>query len=509
MNPTFNLVEEAWIPATHREGQTVTLGLQDVLLQSHELQEISARSPLETAALYRLLLAILHRVFGPSGYDAWDDLWSAGRVDAQPLTDYLDVWYPHFELFDEAHPFYQAPDDRVKPKPPNKLILDLAFGNKATLFDHHTDAEGIALTPAQAARAVVAAQCFGLAGLSGIRGATFTEGTCTRGVIFLVQGQSLFETLMLNLLRYPTEDDVLVHRAGDRPAWEMDDPLTPARTRPLGYLDYLTWQNRRILLFPKQTETGIQIREMTMGPGLRMDKEILDPMTHYREGGYYGWKVQRFWEARALWRDSAALFKLHDKAYRLPQTFFWLAELIEEGFVKKSQTRRYMALGMSRPKNPAKVAFYRAEQMPLPLDYLTDEERVGRLEEALGLAENVRGQLWGATRTLARFVLVPEADQGEEAHEPHRDDMDALMTQWAVERDYWVRLEIPFRRLMETLPQDSDAAMIAWRETVRRTAWHALDRIAADLEHDPRKLKAAVRARGMLAGGLKKVLINT
>jgi CRISPR system Cascade subunit CasA len=504
MNPTFNLVEEAWIPAVHRGGQTVTLGLQDVLLQAHDLQELSARSPLETAALYRLLLAILHRVFGPSGYDVWDDLWSAGRVDAQPLTDYLDTWYPRFGLFDEAHPFYQAPDDRVKPKPPNKLLLDLAFGNKATLFDHHTDAEGIALTTAEAARAVVAAQCFGLAGLSGIRGATFTDGACTRGVLFMVQGKNLFETLMLNLLRYPTEDDVLVHRAGDRPAWEMDDPLTPERTRPLGYLDYLTWQNRRILLFPEQTADGICVREMTMGPGLRLDDDILDPMKHYREGGRSGWLVQRFWEERALWRDSAALFKLHDENYHPPQTFRWLSELVEEDFVDKSQTRRYMALGMANSR--AKVDFYRAEQMPLPLDYLTDEMLVGRLEEALGMAEDVRGQLWSAARTLARFVLAPEADQGEEGHEPHRDDMDALMTQWAIERDYWVRLELPFRHLMETLPQDIDAAMTAWREIVRRTAWHALDRIAADIEHDPRKLKATVRARGRLARGLKKVL---
>jgi len=507
MNPTFNLVEEAWIPAVHREGQTVTLGLRDVLLQAHDLQALAARSPLETAALYRLLLAILHRVFGPSGYDAWDDLWSAEQFEASVLNVYFDEWgdrLHRFDLFDAEHPFYQAPDNRVKPKPPNKLLLDLAFGNKATLFDHHTDAAGVALTPAEAARAVVAAQCFGLAGLSGIRGATFTDGACTRGVLFLVQGENLFETLLLNLLRYPTEDDVLVHRAGDQPVWEMDDPFTPARTRPLGYLDYLTWQNRRILLFPEQTADGLRVREMTMGPGLRLDDDILDPMKHYREGGRSGWLVQRFWEERALWRDSAALFKLHDENYHPPQTFRWLSELVEEDFIDKAQTRRYMALGMAN--NRAKVDFYRAEKMPLPLDYLTDEVLVGRLEEALSLAEDVRGQLWGAARTLARFVLAPEADQGEEGHEPNRDDMDALMTRWAVERDYWVRLELPFRQLLETLPQDVDAAMTAWRETVRRTAWHALDRIAADLEHDPRKLKATVRARGRLAGGLKKVL---
>jgi CRISPR system Cascade subunit CasA len=472
------------------------------LSRAHDLQELSSRSPLETAALYRLLLAVLHRVFGPDGYDTWDNLWHAGQFDARPLSGYFDRWHPRFELFDAKRPFYQTPDERVKPKPPNKLILDRAFGNKATLFDHHTDDQGITLTPAEAARAVVAAQSFGLAGLSGLR-QRFTDGTCTRGVIFLVQGRNLFETLMFNLLRYPTEDDVLPHKAGDRPAWEMDDPFTPQRTRPLGYLDYLTWQNRRILLFPERAGGEVVVREMTLAPGLRMDNDVPDPMKHYRRDERRGLLVQRFWEERALWRDSAALFKLHDEGYRPPRTFLWLSELVGDDILDKAQTRRYVALGMANSQ--AKVDFYRAEHMPLPLDYLAEEALAGRLDEALGMAEAVRGQLWGAARTLARFVLVPEADR-EGAHEPHRDDMDALMTQWAVERDYWVRLELPFRRLMETLPQDVDAAMTRWQQTLRHTAWNALDRVAADLEHDPRKLKAAVRARERLGAGLKKVL---
>ena len=502
MKPQFNLVDRPWIPCMQHDGKTIELGLRATLGRAHELHELSVASPLETAALYRLLLAVLHRVFGPAGYDSWYDLWKMGRFEAAQLEDYWDQWLPRFDLFDEARPFYQASDDRVKVKSPNKLILDVAFGNKATLFDHHTDAEGITLTTAQAACAVVTAQCFGLAGLSGLR-QRFTDGTCARGVLFFVQGDTLFETLLLNMIRYPTEDHTMLHHKGDCPAWEMDDPFVPKRTRPLGYLDYLTWQNRRILLMPEATPEGIVVREMTLAPGMRMESDISDPTKHYRKHRRRGLLVQRFREDRALWRDSAALFKLRNEGYRPPRAFLWLSELVYERLLDQAQTRRYMALGMAN--NQAKVDFYRSEHMPLPLQYLTNEDLVAYLDSALDLAEGVRNQLWGATRTLARFVLAPQADT-EEARKPAREDLDSLTDRWAIERDYWARLEIPFRRAVETLPNDVERAMTAWRETLRRTAWAALDRVANDLEHDPRKLKATVRARGQLGAGLKKAL---
>jgi hypothetical protein len=139
------------------------------------------------------------------------------------------------------------------------------------------------------------------------------------------------------------------------------------------------------------------------------------------------------------------------------------------------------------------------------MQYLAKRELVERLEEALRMAEDVRGQLWGATRTLAKFILSPQADQ-EGGHEPAREDMDNLMTQWAVEREYWVRLEIPFQHLVETLPQDMAGGMQDWAAVLRRVAWDALERVAGELEHRPRNLKAAVRARGQLRAGLSKVL---
>ena len=127
----------------------------------------------------------------------------------------------------------------------------------------------------------------------------------------------------------------------------------------------------------------------------------------------------------------------------------------------------------------------------------------------LAKAELVRNKLWGAARALARFSLNPLSDQ-EESHDPAKEDMDALTDQWAIERDYWAKLELPFQRTMvalaESQPDQRDEVMAAWVATLRTTAWQAFERVADGLEYDPRKLKAAVRGRSQLAMGLNEVL---
>ena len=81
----------------------------------------------------------------------------------------------------------------------------------------------------------------------------------------------------------------------------------------MGYLDYLTWQNRRILYLPEQRAGDVIVRSMTMGPALRLDPSILDPMKNYRADEKLGLIAISFSENRVFWRDSATLFTFHDK----------------------------------------------------------------------------------------------------------------------------------------------------------------------------------------------------
>ena len=109
MSISFNLIDERWIPVLRADGTRDELGLRDTLMQAHQLREIRGDTPLETVALHRLLLAVLHRVFGPKGRSEWLALWKRKEngFELTPLEKYWTTWKGKFNLFDERYPFLQ------------------------------------------------------------------------------------------------------------------------------------------------------------------------------------------------------------------------------------------------------------------------------------------------------------------------------------------------------------------------------------------------------------------
>src|SRR5581483_3989392 len=108
--PSFDLIDEPWLPCVRPDGAAVELGLRQALAGAHELGELYDPSPLVTVALHRLLLAILHRAYrGPAVPAAWRAIWNAGRFDPAVIDAYLDRWRHRFDLFDPERPFYQVP----------------------------------------------------------------------------------------------------------------------------------------------------------------------------------------------------------------------------------------------------------------------------------------------------------------------------------------------------------------------------------------------------------------
>ena len=105
---SFNLVDEPWLPVVPLGGAAAEWSLRETLARAHEVREMVDPSPLATVALHRLLLAVVHRGFGPASRTAWHALWSAGRLDPARLDATLDAARPRFDLFDPVHPFYQS-----------------------------------------------------------------------------------------------------------------------------------------------------------------------------------------------------------------------------------------------------------------------------------------------------------------------------------------------------------------------------------------------------------------
>ena len=78
---SYNLVDEKWMPCIMPDGKTKDFGLQEVLVRAHEIKELLDPSPLVTVSLHRLLLAILHRNFGPASLPKWQELWNKDKWD--------------------------------------------------------------------------------------------------------------------------------------------------------------------------------------------------------------------------------------------------------------------------------------------------------------------------------------------------------------------------------------------------------------------------------------------
>lgn len=503
MAATFNLTHEPWLPCLGADGRPREVGLYEALARAHELRALEGANPLETAALHRLLLALLQKVFPVPDAAAWWSLWQAGRWPEGPLETYLKEWQARFDLFHPQQPFYQARDDRVEPRSVAFLVPGLSA---ASVYNHEVETGTMALPAPAAARLLLVAQAFGLPGIRHPQlGLFFNGAPWSAGVVFLVEGNNLFQTLALNLLRYDPRHPLqeLCRSKDDRPAWELDDPFSPARAVPLGYLDYLTWQNRRLRLLPEGVAGDILVRLATATPGLKLDAELRDPMKHYRADPKRGWLTLLLGEGRALWRDSSVLLSLRHSQVRPPVALEWLANLAEDYDLDRST--RYRLLGIGLLADQAKALLFRAERLPLPLDYLKDERLVAHLGHAVEVASAAQKALRDALRHLATVLLSRAADLPG-GRQPDRKDVGNLVLHWGVERLYWAALELPFLRLVEDLPVGSPEEVLgAWGQVVRRGAWAALERAADTAGTGAGGLKAAAQARRRLTSQLSGI----
>lgn len=507
MTYTFNLIQMPWIPVIDLKGRRVELGLLDTLTRAHELAAVETASPLEIPAIYRLLLAILHRNFDTTNARAWGKLWHTGCWDRDILTNYLTAWAARFDLFDPQRPFYQDHDNRVEPQSVARLYPGMAA---AGFFNHAVQKDNLRLTPAEAVRQLLVSQTFGLPGICHPQKKLFyNSAPWLVGMVFFLEGDNLFQTLALNLLRYDENSprSELAKSDEDRPNWEKFNPFQPEREQPTGYLDYLTWPNRRIWLIPEETEAGVRVAKMTSSPGLKLSGSLFDPMKHYRRDEKKGHKLHVLNESRALWRDSSTLLRTRTEDI-LPAAVSWVAGLSER-YALDCQAHHRLA-GYGLVSENAKVDLARAERIPVPLAYLKREELIAQLETAVKNAEEIRSSLYGALYQLASLILSPTANQ-KNGRKPLSEDIKNQLKHWNVEKDYWTALEVPFYALIRALPQDSgEAALGRWNLTAVTAGWQALEQAERLAGDSPAALRAAVCSRMLFAGSLKKkeFLIN-
>lgn len=488
---SFDLISEPWIPCIDAGEQPIELGLAEVFCRAHELSRIADPSPLATFAIYRLLLAVTHRVVrGPRTLSDWRTLWDRGRFDGSVFENYFAEWRGRFDLFSATRPFLQVADFSIlggkgeATSAVTRLLPELASGNNATLFDHRLDEDLTAVRPADAARALLVAQAWGLGGGKGPTSNLFgahpymSHAPCVGAVATWIASGDLFHSLLLNLGRIgPDQPPPFVSDETDCPTWERDAPRRPGAHVPTGYLEFLTWPARIVRLVPPSPGSS-GVTEMHFAPGPTIaDAGFSNPFAFYRESEKFGRSAIPLGVERAIWRDSSAIFGMPDTGgYDLrPQALRLCQERRLRSLLGERAHLGIVCFGLANDK--AKPLCWRREEIPTPIRLLEDRELVTELDAGLRAVERVWVALRAALRKLAYVTLETPTKT------PDPEEVRRIAMRLERRCAYWGRVEGGFHRFLHNLGGEArrtwvSDAIEAARADLRRMAQHAEGSIA-------------------------------
>lgn len=350
-SPGFNLCNEPWIPVLYVSGQTQEVSLKQLFDESNSIRKIHSGDATTDVAILGVAVAIFFRAVLENTEEygelyrepkKWiQNISSGGSEQLYFVQGYLKKYQDRFNLFDAERPFMQVADlhtSKGEVKPVSRLVLD----SESEYFSMRAEQALTSLSYAEAARYLVTVQAYDYSGIkSGAVGDPRVKGGKgyplgvgwygTTGKI-IIHGENLIETLLycidyeqlLNVEKVKGKS----HRIAlqDKPVWERELPDTAApraykggdptkyKDEPApaaGMCEILTWQSRRVRLFPENGRvTGVLVSN---GDKWLDRNTYTDPLTAYRFSKnqstqtHYVWMPQTHSAERTLWRGADAL----------------------------------------------------------------------------------------------------------------------------------------------------------------------------------------------------------
>ena len=494
MAATFDLIKEPWIPVVAEDGRILAVGLQEALMQAHQFVAIRDSLPTVEFGLYRLLVALALDIFQPKNTEALADLLDAKRFDAAKIDAYFVQWPDRFDLFHERYPFLQtAGMNESAAKPLAGLLHPMPSGTNAAHF-HHTHEDEFGVCPAAAARLLTSIAPFMTAGGAGlspsINGAPPWYA--------LVTGQTLFETLCLNLC---VIDLPLTKNQAGPPAWRDDRPVSLDRCQGASLLESLTWRPRRLQLVPGAEglcsltgqPSSVIVRTMKFGPGASCDFLWRDPNVPYKLDDK-GAKVMRPQEGKEAWRDTGPLALLREGEHgreedkirferpRIVDQFATMSDLLP-----KSTALRLSLYGL-RTDLKMKIFEWQREALTIPKQLVLESKFHLEADAEMEKAEKVAYAL-----RIAIKLTYPRDGAG------NKSAFAALTS--SAERDFWQELRGCYEDFLKNLADTSaiDEAGIQqvrqhWQAELRSVGQSALNEAIGTLDTDAEALARWVKA---------------
>ena len=350
-SPDFNLCNEPWIPVLYVSGQTQEVSLKQLFDESNSIRKIHSGDATTDVAILGVAVVIFFRAV-LENTEEYGELYREPKKWIQNISlggseqlyfvqDYLKKYQDRFNLFDAERPFMQVADlhtSKGEVKPVSRLVLD----SESEYFSMRAEQALTSLSYAEAARYLVTVQAYDYSGIKsgavgdprvkGGRGYPIGVGWYGTTGKIIIHGENLIETLLycidyeqlLNVEKVKGKS----HRIAlqDKSVWERELPDTAApraykggdptkyKDEPapaVGMCEILTWQSRRVRLFPENGRvTGVLVSN-----GYKwLDRNTYtDPLTAYRFSKnqstqtHYVWMPQTHSAERTLWRGADAL----------------------------------------------------------------------------------------------------------------------------------------------------------------------------------------------------------
>jgi len=357
-SPDFNLCNEPWIPVLYVSGQTQEVSLKQLFDESNSIRKIHSGDATTDVAILGVAVVIFFRAV-LENKEEYGELYREPKKWIQNISlggseqlyfvqDYLKKYQDRFNLFDAERPFMQVADlhtSKGEVKPVSRLVLD----SESEYFSMRAEQALTSLSYAEAARYLVTVQAYDYSGIKsgavgdprvkGGRGYPIGVGWYGTTGKIIIHGENLIETLLycidyeqlLNVEKVKGKS----HRIAlqDKSVWERELPDTAApraykggdptkyKDEPApaaGMCEILTWQSRRVRLFPENGRvTGVLVSN---GDKWFDRNTYTDPLTAYRFSKNQSTQTNPVWMPKAhsaertLWRGVDALLMRLDSS---------------------------------------------------------------------------------------------------------------------------------------------------------------------------------------------------
>ncbi|MER7811885.1 type I-E CRISPR-associated protein Cse1/CasA [Streptomyces sp900116325] len=474
VQPTYAIDKEPCVPVRLTGGRQESLGLRDVLIRAHEIEDLALPLPPAVSTLLRLLVAVTARITALDDPDMATGEWTAHRrrllqqpsgFDPSAVHRYFDryVW----DLFDTARPFLQDPrlagqcQERAGV---NKLVFGRPAGNNLAWLSPHHDTHPEPVPCDQALWHLLVHHSYGASGTCSARTAgDVSSGNGTAGplrstISFHPLGRTLYETLLAGLPQ-PADD---WPETADRCPWE--EPELPDPTAPLPPVTWpgrlLTGRSRHaILLVPDHDgrhvidayltwatqHPKLQARDPYLIHHFDPDKPVSQRLTPRKADA-----------DRALWRDLDALLLAGDEtsAVQRPAVFSTVNDL--PGDLRARL--RVRVCGFDQDGKTNNRIWYTALTPPIwPWVQENDPSVAKRIAECRIAADDTGSRLFKVSKEAWHETAFPPRDTAGGKKMPRHMPAWTLRTS----AQYWPRAEATFWRLIDQPSQPAPAAFAA------------------------------------------------